>query len=133
MCQAYKLTLFFICYDVLKERKQFGAPLAAFQVNHQKLVVMLGNIQAMSLVGWCLCKLYDKGTITPDHASLGNSWITLKERETVALGRELLGSNGILADILVANAFCYLEPIYTYEGTYKSTRVDWCGERLREF
>ncbi|GMI70316.1 acyl-CoA oxidase 4 [Hibiscus trionum] len=124
MCRAYELTLFFICYDVLKERKQFGATLAAFQVNQQKLVVMLGNIQAMTLVGWCLCKLYDKGTITPDHASLGNSLITLKERETIALGWELLGSNGILADFLVAKALCDLEPIYTYEGTYRSTGVD---------
>ena len=33
------------------------------------------------------------------------SWITLKARETVALGRELLGGNGILADFLVAKVF----------------------------
>ncbi|MED6121502.1 Acyl-coenzyme A oxidase 4, peroxisomal [Stylosanthes scabra] len=46
------------------------------------------------------------------------SWITLRSRETAALGRELLGGNGILADFLVAKAFCDLEPIYTYEGTY---------------
>lgn len=54
----------------LKERKQFGAPLAAFQINQQKLVEMLGNIQAMTLVGWRLCKLYEKGKMTPGHASL---------------------------------------------------------------
>jgi acyl-CoA oxidase len=54
----------------LKERKQFGAPLAAFQINQQKLVHMLGNVQAMVLVGWRLCKLYEKGTMTPGHASL---------------------------------------------------------------
>jgi len=30
------------------------------------------------------------------------SWITLRARETAALGRELLGGNGILADFLVA-------------------------------
>jgi alkylation response protein AidB-like acyl-CoA dehydrogenase len=55
----------------LKERKQFGAPLAAFQLNQEKLVRMLGNIQAMLLVGWRLCKLYDSGKMTPGHASLG--------------------------------------------------------------
>ncbi|KAK8651155.1 hypothetical protein V6N13_140768 [Hibiscus sabdariffa] len=107
-----------MCLRYLMERKQFGAPLTAFQINQQKLAVMLGNIQAMTLVGWRLCKLYDKGTMTPGHASLGKSWITLRARETVALGRELLGGNGILADFLVAKAFCDLEPIYTYEGTY---------------
>ncbi|XP_022746183.1 acyl-coenzyme A oxidase 4, peroxisomal-like isoform X1 [Durio zibethinus] len=107
-----------MCHRYLKERKQFGAPLAAFQINQQKLARMLGNVQAMTLVGWRLCKLYEKGKMTPGHASLGKSWISLKARETVALGRELLGGNGILADFLVAKAFCDLEPIYTFEGTY---------------
>lgn len=93
---------------------------------------MLSNIQAMILVGWRLCKLYDSGKLTHGHASLGKvspfllqilqvvtlhacffglisnklfvvqSWITLRARETVALGRELLGGNGILADFQVA-------------------------------
>ncbi|KAH1256607.1 Acyl-coenzyme A oxidase 4, peroxisomal [Glycine max] len=107
-----------MCHRYLKERKQFGAPLAAFQISQQKLVQMLGNIQAMILVGWRLCKLYESGKMTPGQASLGKSWITLRARETAALGRELLGGNGILADFLVAKAFCDLEPIYTYEGTY---------------
>ncbi|TYI11195.1 hypothetical protein ES332_A09G194300v1 [Gossypium tomentosum] len=107
-----------MCARYLKERKQFGAPLAAFQINQQKLARMLGNIQVMTLVGWRLCKLYEEGKMTPGHASLGKSWITSMARETAALGRELLGGNGILADFLVAKAFCDLEPIYTYEGTY---------------
>ncbi|KAJ4804928.1 Acyl-CoA dehydrogenase [Rhynchospora pubera] len=47
------------------------------------------------------------------------AWITLRARETVALGRELLGGNGILTDFLVAKAFCDMEPIYSYEGTYE--------------
>ena len=55
----------------LKERKQFGAPLAAFQINQQKLVQMLGNVQAMFLIGWRLCKLYESGKMTPGQASLG--------------------------------------------------------------
>ncbi|KAJ0028724.1 hypothetical protein Pint_34866 [Pistacia integerrima] len=107
-----------MCHRYLKERKQFGAPLAAYQINQQKLVQMLGNVQAMVLIGLRLCKLYESGKMTPGHASLGKSWITARARETVALGRELLGGNGILADFLVAKAFCDLEPIYTYEGTY---------------
>ncbi|KAL8146578.1 hypothetical protein AgCh_004343 [Apium graveolens] len=51
-------------------------------------------------------------------AGLGKPWITLKAREVVSLGRELLGGNGILADFLVAKAFCDMEPVYTYKGTY---------------
>ncbi|CAH9110335.1 unnamed protein product [Cuscuta europaea] len=107
-----------MCHRYLNERKQFGAPLAAFQINQQKLVQMLSNIQAMFLVGWRLCKLYESGKMTPGQASLAKSWITLRARETASLGRELLGGNGVLADFLVAKAFCDMEPIYTYEGTY---------------
>lgn len=67
--------LFFIFVNqknrYLKERKQFGVPLAAFQLNQEKLVRMLGDIQSMLLVGWRLCKLYESGKMTPGHASLG--------------------------------------------------------------
>ncbi|KAM2468205.1 hypothetical protein FF1_009903 [Malus domestica] len=112
------LILFRILTRYLKERKQFGAPLAAFQINQEKLVRMLCNVQAMVLIGWHLCKMYEAGKMTPGHASMGKSGITLRARETVALGRELLGGNGILSDFLVAKAFGDLEPIYTFEGTY---------------
>ncbi|XP_028075965.1 acyl-coenzyme A oxidase 4, peroxisomal-like isoform X1 [Camellia sinensis] len=107
-----------MCHRYLQERKQFGVPLAAFQISQQRLVQMLGNIQGMILMGWRLCKLFEKGTVTVGQVSLGKSWISLKARETVALGRELLGGNGILTDFHVAKAFCDLEPIYTGEGTY---------------
>ncbi|KAJ4786406.1 Acyl-CoA dehydrogenase [Rhynchospora pubera] len=108
-----------LCKRYVTERKQFGVPLAAFQLTQEKLVRMLGNIQAMFLTGWRLCKLHESGKMTTGHASLGKAWITLRARETVALGRELLGGNGILTDFLVAKAFCDMEPIYSYEGTYE--------------
>lgn len=108
-----------MCQRYLHERKQFGVPLASYQINQEKLVRMLGNIQAMALMGWRLCKLYEAGKMTPGQASLAKAWNTLRARETVALGRELLGGNGIVSDFLVAKAFCDLEPIYTYEGTYE--------------
>ncbi|KAJ1255524.1 hypothetical protein BS78_K199300 [Paspalum vaginatum] len=110
--------VFDMCHRYLKERKQFGAPLAAFQLNQEKLVRMLGNVQAMLLVGRRLCKMYESGKLTPGHSSLGKAWSSRKAREVVSLGRELLGGNGILADFLVAKAFCDLEPIFSYEGTY---------------
>ncbi|WVZ96674.1 hypothetical protein U9M48_042280 [Paspalum notatum var. saurae] len=107
--------VFDMCHRYLKERK---SPLAAFQLNQEKLARMLGNIQAMVLVGWRLCKMYESGKLTPGHSSLGKAWTSRKAREVVSLGRELLGGNGILADFLVAKAFCDLEPIFSYEGTY---------------
>ncbi|KAH9736601.1 Acyl-coenzyme A oxidase 4 (peroxisomal) [Citrus sinensis] len=108
-----------MCHRYLMERKQFGAPLAVFQITQQKLVQMLGNIQAMILAGWRVCKLYEDGKMTAGHASLAKAWITSRARETVALGRELLGGNGISTDFHVAKAFCDLESIHTYEGSYE--------------
>ncbi|KAJ4804930.1 Acyl-CoA dehydrogenase [Rhynchospora pubera] len=107
-----------LCNRYMTERKQFGVPLAAFQITQEKMVRMLGNIQAMFLTGRRLCKLHESGKMTLGHASMGKAWITLRACKTVALGRELLGGNGILTDFLVAKAFCDMEPIYSYEDTY---------------
>eukprot|EP00850_Spirogloea_muscicola_P003662 SM000015S01162 [mRNA] locus=s15:154557:158824:+ [translate_table: standard] len=108
-----------MCHRYLQEREQFGVPLASMQINQEKLVRMLGNVQAMFLMGLRICQLYDLQTMTVGQASLAKAWNTLRAREVVALGRELLGGNGILAEFQVAKAFCDLEPIYTYEGTYE--------------
>ncbi|GAY32007.1 hypothetical protein CUMW_000090 [Citrus unshiu] len=91
-----------MCHRYLMERKQFGAPSATFQITQQKLAQMLGNIQAMILAGWRVCNLYEDGKMTAGHASLAKGWITSRARETVALGRELLGGNGISTDFHVA-------------------------------
>ena len=37
----------------------------------------------------------------------------------MALGRELLGGNGVVSDFLVAKSFNDMEAIFTYEGTYE--------------
>ena len=60
--------------------------------------------------------LFVQGKMTHEAASMAKAWTTLRGREVVALGRELLGGNGIVADFLVAKAFCDMEAYYTYEG-----------------
>ncbi|KAJ9509277.1 hypothetical protein QJQ45_001730 [Haematococcus lacustris] len=109
-------------YDVaaryVAQREQFGTPLGGFQLVQERLVRMLGNIQAMFLMAWRLSKLYEEGRMTHEQASLVKSWTTLRGREVMALGREILGGNGILTDFNIAKAFCDLEAYYTYEGTY---------------
>lgn len=49
---------------------------------------------------------------------LGKAWVTKSIREAVSLGREMLGGNGIVSDYHVMRAFCDMEGIYTYEGSY---------------
>jgi alkylation response protein AidB-like acyl-CoA dehydrogenase len=61
----------------------------------------------------------DEGKLQDHHASLAKAFCTLKGRETVAWGREILGGNGIVADCNVARFFADIEALYSYEGTYQ--------------
>ena len=70
---------------------------------------MAGTIQGMFLVAWRLTGLLDQGKMTGGQASLGKSINTLRGREVAALGRELLGGNGIVGDYHVARLFCDME------------------------
>ena len=40
-------------------------------------------------------------------------------RESVALGRSILGGNGIVTDYEMAKIFADAEAIYSYEGTHE--------------
>jgi len=80
---------------------------------------MLGSINAMFLMCFRLSKLHEAGKLSHADASMVKAWTTLRGREVVALGRELLGGNGVVGDFLVAKTFCDMEAYYTYEGTYE--------------
>lgn len=108
-----------MCNRYLQQRQQFGSPLAAFQANQEKLSRMLGSINAMFLMCFRLSKLHEAGKMSHADASMVKAWTTLRGREVVALGRELLGGNGIVSDYLCAKTFCDMEAYYTYEGTYE--------------
>lgn len=101
-----------------RERRQFGAPLAAFQLVQERLARMQAQVQGMWLVAWRLTRLLDSGRMTHEQASLAKAFTTRVGREAVALARETLGGNGILVDYLAAKAHADLEAIFTYEGTY---------------
>lgn len=100
-----------------KERKQFGKPLAAFQLVQDKLVRMLADITAMQLLSWRASKLCDEGTLTAAMASLAKLNNASKARRILADARDLLGGNGILLENHVIRHLTDLEGIYTYEGT----------------
>lgn len=83
----------------------FNAPLKRhghMQLSQEKLARMLGSCQAMFLMAWRLSKLHEAGQMTHEMASTVKAWNTRTGREVMALGRELLGGNGIVSDFLVA-------------------------------
>jgi glutaryl-CoA dehydrogenase len=100
-----------------KERKQFGKPLASFQLVQDKLVRMLGEITGMQLLCLRLSQLLDERKSTQGMASLAKMVNCQKARKVVADARDLLGGNGILLEYHVARHFADMEAVYTYEGT----------------
>jgi glutaryl-CoA dehydrogenase len=99
------------------ERRQFGRPLASFQIIQQRLVTMLGDLTAMQLYCMQIGRLADASKLTPTVAGLAKMHNTRKARLIAAEARDMLGGNGILLDYHVIRHMADLEAIHTFEGT----------------
>lgn len=99
------------------ERHQFGKPLAAFQLVQDQLVTILGNAMSSMSMMVRLAQLEDAGEAKDEHSALAKAFTTTRMRESVALGRSILGGNGIVTDYGMARIFADAEAIYSYEGT----------------
>ncbi len=99
------------------ERKQFGKPIASFQLIQNHLVEMLSNLTAMQTLVFRLSELQDEGKLRDEHASLAKVFCTLRTRDIVSRAREVMGGNGILLEYNVARFLADAEAIYSYEGT----------------
>jgi glutaryl-CoA dehydrogenase len=100
-----------------RERKQFGKPIASFQMIQNHLVEMLTNLTAMQTMVARLSELQDQKELTDEHASLAKVFCSLRTRDIVSKAREVMGGNGILLEYDVARFVADAEAIYSYEGT----------------
>lgn len=98
-------------------RKQFGKPIASFQLIQNHLVEMLSNLTAMQAMVFRLSHLQDEGKLTDAHASRAKVFCSAHTRDVVARAREVMGGNGILMEYDVARFVADAEAIYSYEGT----------------
>ena len=112
MIGAYEAAL-----DYAQERKQFGRPIARFQLVQDLLVKSLGNITASWGMLVQLARLQDAGIFKDEHSSLAKAFVTSRMREVVAWSREIFGGNGIVLGYDVARFFADAEAIYSFEGT----------------
>ncbi|HWK58457.1 MAG TPA: acyl-CoA dehydrogenase family protein [Parapedobacter sp.] len=103
--------------DYTRKRKQFGKPIASFQLIQNHLVEMLSNLTAMQTLVYRLSELQDGGLLRDEHASLAKVFCTLRTRDIVSQAREVMGGNGILLEYDVARFLADAEAIYSYEGT----------------
>lgn len=100
-----------------QSRKQFGKPIASFQLIQNHLVEMISNLTAMQTLVFRLSEIQDLGQLKDEHASLAKVFCTLRTRDIVRGAREVMGGNGILLDYNVARFVADAEAIYSYEGT----------------
>ncbi|WAH98094.1 acyl-CoA dehydrogenase family protein [Arthrobacter sp. MMS18-M83] len=114
-----QLAAFDVARRYAVERLQFGRPLASFQLVQQQLVQILGNTVSSMGMMVRLAQLEDAGVAKDEQSALAKAFTTARMRESVALGRGILGGNGIVTDFEMAKIFADAEAIYSYEGTHE--------------
>lgn len=101
------------------ERTQFGRPIAGHQLVQSLLVQIAANLAATLGMAHRAVQLEATGEVSMTQASLVKLKTSQMCRESAALGRQMMGGNGILADVGLGRFFCDVEAIFTYEGTYE--------------
>ena len=99
------------------ERRQFGKPLASFQIIQQRLADMLQKLTAMALYSRRISQLEAEGRLRHQQASLAKVHNTRGARYIAAEARDLLGGTGILLENHVMRHMADIEALHTYEGT----------------
>ncbi|KAG0311506.1 hypothetical protein BGZ97_011827 [Linnemannia gamsii] len=99
-------------------RKQFGVPLARFQLMQKKMAdanteIALG-LQACLQVG----RLKDEGKIAPEMISMIKRNSCGKALDIARTTRDMLGGNGISDEYHIIRHVMNLEAVNTYEGTH---------------
>jgi len=111
-------TCYLTALGYAQDRRQFGSPIARYQLVQQKLVNMLTGITTGQLLAWRLGRLKDAGALRPEQVSLAKRYNVATALEIARLARDVLGANGIVNEYPVIRHMLNLETVNTYEGTY---------------
>jgi len=114
-----QLAAFDIARSYSLQRRQFGKELARFQLIQQQLAEILGNASASLALMAQLARIQEEGRLEMAQAAMAKATTTRLARASVAMGRSLLGGNGISSDFEMGKLFGDAEILYTYEGSYE--------------
>ncbi len=110
------------CYeealDYAKNRKQFGKPIAGFQLVQEKLVEMLNEITKGTLLNFQVGRLKDQGKAKFYHISLAKRNNVFQALQIARSARSILAANGITDEYQTIRHMMNLESVFTYEGTH---------------
>jgi glutaryl-CoA dehydrogenase len=109
------------CYEEARqyavERRQFGKPIASFQLVQAKLVGMLTEITKAQLLALRVAQLKDAGAAKHYHISMAKMNNVRMALECARTARDILGGVGILDSHACMRHMVNLESVKTYEGT----------------
>jgi glutaryl-CoA dehydrogenase len=114
-----QLAAFDVARAYALERKQFSKELARFQLIQQQLAEIQGNASASLALMAQLARIQQDGKLEMAQAAMAKSTTTRLARASVAMGRSLMGGNGISTDYEMGKLFGDAEVLYTYEGSYE--------------
>jgi glutaryl-CoA dehydrogenase len=114
---GHAMAAYDIALTYAQRRRQFGRPLASFQIVQERLVRMLAEVTSMQLYCMQLARLADAGRVSDTIAGLAKFNNTRKARKVIAEARDLLGGNGILLENHVIRHMSDIEVLHTFEGT----------------
>ncbi len=110
------------CYDTALryslERKQFGKPIASFQLQQKKLAEMVTDITKMQLLAWRVGTLRNDDRATPAQISMAKRNNVETALKIARESRQILGAMGISGDFPIMRHMMNLESVITYEGTH---------------
>lgn len=116
----------------VKERQQFGKPLAQFQLVQQKLARMATDLTAARLLTYRAAYEKDQGQerITRE-AAMAKSFATEMAQRAVDDAVQLIGGRGVLADHPVDRLYRAVRALRIYEGTTEIQQLIIAGELLK--
>jgi len=100
-----------------KERIAFGRPIAATQIQQQKLAFMALEVNRATLLALHLGRMRDEGRLAPEHVSMGKLANVNAALDVARTARQVLGANGVTLEYPVIRHMNNLESVVTYEGT----------------
>jgi glutaryl-CoA dehydrogenase len=99
------------------ERIAFGRPIAATQLQQQKLATMAVEVNRATLLALHLGRLKEDGELLPEQVSMGKLANVNAALEVARSARQVLGANGVTLEYPVIRHMNNLESVVTYEGT----------------
>jgi acyl-CoA dehydrogenase len=117
----------------VKQRQQFGTPLAQFQLVQQKLARMATDLTAARLLTYRAAYEKDQGQerITSE-AAMAKSFATEMAQRAVDDAVQLIGGRGVLAGHPVDRLYRAVRALRIYEGTTEIQQLIIAGELLKQ-